>query len=147
MPGPVPAELIGHIKQKRQHVDSFLASAVPRKRRLLNLTLVAGTLAAALTAAPAVGGQPFTAWLTASMGLSSPSWRLLCGAAAVCSVLSTLATQLLKSNRLEERVARAVSCRAKLEALEIGIAAGQVDATQATAEYMRCAEDAAFIDA
>ena len=147
MSGPVPTELVGHIQQKRQRVESFLAYAVPRKRRLLNLTLVAGTLAAALTAAPAVGGQPVTAWLTAAMGLSSPSWRVLCGAAAACSVLSTLATQLLKSNQLEERVTRALSCRARLEALEIGIAAGQVDAAHATAEYMRCAEDAAFIDA
>jgi hypothetical protein len=143
----VPAELVSHIKQKRERVDAFIAHAVPRKRRLLNLTIVAGVLAAALTAAPAAGGQAFTAWLTGALGLSSPSWRLLCGAASVCSVLSTLATQLLKSNRLEERVSRALSCRAKLEVLEIGIATGQVNASQATAEYMRCAEEAALLDA
>ena len=147
MTEPVPAELVSHIKQRRARVDAFLAYAVPRKRRLLNLTMVAGVLAAALTATPAVGGQPFTAWLTGTLGLTSPSWRLLCGAAAVCSVLSTLATQLLKSNRLEERVARALSCRAKLEVLEVGIAAGQVSASQATSEYMRCAEEAALLDA
>src|ERR671916_340578 len=104
MSEPVSTELVRHITQKRQQVEAFLAHAVPRKRRLLNLTIVAGTLAAALTAAPAVAGQPFTAWLTAALGLSSPSWRLLCGAAAACSILATLATQLLKSNRLEERV-------------------------------------------
>ena len=142
----VPPELVARITQKRQQVESFLARAVPRKRRLLNLTIIAGTLAAALTAAPAAGGQPFTAWLTASMGLSSPSWRLLCGAASVCSVLATLATQLLKSNNLEERVTRALACRARLEVLELGIATGQMTAAQAASDYARCAEDAAFLD-
>lgn len=146
MPDAMPSELVAHITRKRGQVETFLAGALPRKRRLLNLTIIAGTLAAALTAAPAVGGQAFTAWLTGALGLGSPSWRLLCGAAAVCSVLSTLATQLLKSNRLEERVSRALTCKARLEVLEVGIAAGQVSPAQATTEYMRCAEDAAFLE-
>jgi hypothetical protein len=146
MASNVPSELVARITQKRQQVEAFLARAVPRKRRLLNLTIIAGTLAAALTAAPAAGGQPFTAWLTAAMGLSSPSWRLLCGAASACSVLATLATQLLKSNNLEERVTRALACRARLEVLELGIATGQVSAAQAASDYARCAEDAAFLD-
>ncbi len=53
------------IRDTTQQVDGFIASAAPRKRRLLNMTIVGGTLAAALTVGPAVGGQPFTAWLTA----------------------------------------------------------------------------------
>lgn len=146
MADQVPAELVAHIARKRQQVEAFVASAVPRKRRLQNLTIVGGTLAAALTAAPAMGGQTFTAWLTGVLGLSSPSWRLLCGVAAMCSVLATLATQLLKSNNLEERLTRAQSCRAKLEVLELGIATGHLNAAQATTEFMRCAEDAAFLD-
>jgi hypothetical protein len=147
MSDTVAPELVSHIKEKRRHVEAFIARAVPRKRRLLNLTIVAGVVAAALTAAPAVGGQPFTAWLTGMLNLTAPSWRLLCGAASLCSVLATVATQLLKSDRLEERVARALSCRAKLEVLEIGIATGQVSASQATSEYLRCAEEAALLDA
>jgi len=147
MPDTIPTELLSHIKQKREQVETFVAAAAPRKRRLQNMTIVGGTLAAALTAAPAVGGQAFTAWLTGALGLSSPSWRLLCGAAAFCSVLATLATQLLKSNNLEERVSRALSCRAKLEVLELGIVTGQVGPAQATSEYLRCAEAAAFLDA
>ncbi len=142
----MPAELVAHIGRKRQQVEAFVAAAVPRKRRLQNLTIIGGTLAAALTAAPAMGGQSFTAWLTASLGLTSPSWRLLCGVAAACSVVATVATQLLKSNNLEERLTRAQSCRAKLEVLELGIATGQINTAQATTEYMRCAEDAAFLD-
>jgi hypothetical protein len=139
-------DLLANVRQKRQQLDRFLSGAVPRKRRLLNVSIVAGALAAVLTAAPAVGGQPFTAWLTGQLGLASPSWRLLCGIAAVCSVMASVATQLLKSNQLEERVVRALGCRAKLEVLEIGITAGQLDASRATVEYMQCVQDAAFLD-
>ena len=142
-----PGAFLDHVRQKRAKLDAFVATAVPRKRRLANITIVAGTLAAALTAAPAVGGQPFTAWLTGLLGTTSPSWRILCGVASVCSVLAALSTQLLKSQNLEERVTRALGCRAKLEVLEIGVTTGQLTPAQATAEYLRCVEDAAFLDA
>jgi MFS family permease len=147
MPETAPTDLLETVRQKRRQVNAFLAAAVPRKRRLMNITIVAGALAAALTAAPAAGGQPFTAWMTSAMGLTSPSWRLLCGAASIFSIMATVATQLLKSNSLEERITRAQSCRAKLEVLEIGIAAGQVDTARATAEYLQCVQETAFIDA
>ncbi len=147
MADPVPTDLLETVRQKRRQVEAFLTTAVPRKRRLLNITIAAGALAAALTAGPAAGGQPFTSWMTAAMGLTSPSWRLLCGVASVCSILATITTQLLKSNNLEERITRAQGCRAKLEVLEIGLAAGQIDAPRATVEYMQCVQESAFIEA
>ena len=135
--------LLERVRLTRGQVDGFLASAAPRKRRLLNLTIIGGTLAAALTAAPAVGGQPFTAWLTMTLGLSGPSWRLLCGAASLSSITATVATQLLKSTHLEEHLTRALACRARLEALEVGLSLGHLDLKQATTEYLKCVEDAA----
>jgi hypothetical protein len=143
----VPTDLLETVRQKRRQVDAFLANAVPKKRRLMNVAIVAGALAAALTAAPAAGGQPFTAWMTSAMGLTSPSWRLLCAAASLFSIMATVSTQLLKSNSLEERIARAQGCRAKLEVLEVGIAAGQLDVARATAEYLQCVQEAAFLEA
>ena len=139
-------ELLGRIREKRSQLEAFLASARPRKRRLLNTTIVGGSVAAALTAAPAVGGASFTTWLTTAMGATSPSWRILCGAATVCSVMATVATQLLKSNNIEEHVTRAQGCRAKLEVLEVGLTLGQMDPRQATTEYLKCVEDAAFLE-
>ena len=139
-------EFVGRIKQKRHQLDTFLAAARPRKRRLLNTTIVGGSLAAALTAGPAVGGQSFTVWLTMTLGLTSPSWRLLCAAASVSSIMATVATQLLKSHNVEEYVARAQSCRAKLEVLELGLSMGQLDLRQATTEYLKCVEDVAFLE-
>lgn len=142
----VNEDLLNRIRHKRTQVETFLSAARPRKRRLLNTTILAGTLAASLTAAPAVGGQEFTAWLSGVLGLDSPSWRVLCAAASICSVMATVATQLLKSHNIEENVSRAQGCRAKLEVLEVGLAMGHLDVQQATVEYMKCVEDAAFLE-
>ena len=139
-------DLLARIRQKRQQVEVFVGGALPRKRRLLNITIFGGTLAAAFTAGPAAGGASFTAWLTSTFGLTSPSWQLLCGAAAACSVAATVSTQLLKSQNIEEHVARAQSCRAKLEVLEVGLTTGHIDTTQATSEFIRCVEDVSFLD-
>jgi MFS family permease len=138
--------LVSRIKQKRADIEKFLATAQPRKRRLLNMTIGGGTVAAALTAGPAVGGPSFTAWMTQMLGLQSPSWRLLCAAATVSSVVATVATQLLKSNNIEAHVIQAQGCRAKLEVLETALSLGQLDTSQATTEYLKCVEAAAFLD-
>ena len=140
-------ELLSRVRAKRAQLSTFLAAAKPRRRRLLNMVVLGGSLAAALTAGPAIGGQSFTAWLTATLGLTSPSWRLLCAAASVCSLMATISTQVLKSHNIEENVAKAQACRAKLEVIETGLSLGQLDVKQATDHYLRCVEDAAFLDA
>jgi MFS family permease len=146
MAEPVEA-LLSRVQATRAQVDAFVASAAPRKRRLLNTTIVGGAMAAALTAVPAVGGAPVTSWLTAALGLESPVWRLLCGAASLSSVAATIATTTLKTTHLEEHLARGLACRARLEAIETGLALGHVDLRQATTDYLKCVEDAAVIGA
>jgi hypothetical protein len=142
-------DLLSQIRRKRTQIESFLAVTRPRKRRLLNTTIVGGSLAAVLTAGPAVGGPSLTVALTGALGLnpaSSPSWRILCAAASVCSIMATVATQLLKSQNIEEHVTRAQGCRAKLEVLDVGLTLGQLDVRQATAEYLKCVEDGSFLE-
>ena len=71
------AELLARIRKKRAQMETFLATSRPRKRRLLNTTIFGGSLAAALTAAPAIGGQSFTAWLTVTLG-QPDAWNQMC---------------------------------------------------------------------
>ena len=142
----VETSLLAQIRSKRAHIESIIASALPRKRRLLNISILGGALAAVLTTAPAVGGQPFVSWLRTTFDLTAPGWQILCGTAAVCSLAATVSTQLLKSHNLEERLFRGQSCRAKLEALEVGLSTGQIDVPRATSEYMKCLEEAAFLE-
>ena len=138
-------DLAGRMAQKRTELDAFITRNKPRKQRLVNLSIVSGLLAAALTAGPAAGGAAFTGWLTMSLGLMSPAWQILCAGAAVCSMTATVSTQILKSQNIEEHVAKAISCRAKLEVLELSLGSGQIDVSQATTEYIRCVEDASFL--
>ena len=143
-------DLLNQIRRKRTQIEAFLAVARPRKRRLLNTTIIGGSLAAVLTAGPAVGGPSLTVALTGALGLnpaSSPSWRILCAAASVCSIMATVATQLLKSHNIEEHVIRAQACRAKLEVIEVGLTVGQLDQRQATTEYLKCVEETSFLEA
>jgi hypothetical protein len=144
--GQVPrGELLTWIRAKHGKVENFLRAAATRRRRLLNLTIVTGTLAAALTAAPAFGGKPMADWLTSAWGLSSPSWRILCGVAAVCSITATIATQLLKSHNIEEDLTRAQDLRAHLEMLDVGVVSGELGSSRATEEYLECVKRASFI--
>jgi|GEM_PF-1514895 len=138
-------DLGARIQKKHIQVTHYLTQTKPTKRRLLNSSIIGGSLSALLTAGPALGGQSFSTWLTGSFGLNSPSWQILCGAAAVCSLVATVSLQLLKSNRLEENLAKAQVCSAKLEILEIGLGAGQIDEKQALAEYIRCVEGTDFL--
>jgi hypothetical protein len=134
------------LKDKRHALDRYLEREAPRKRALLNISLLAGGLATLLTAAPAVGGKALIELLKAALGLQSPVWQLMCAGAAVCSALATVANQLLKSNGREEQLLRARTCRARLEALELGLTVGSLDAAHATPEYARCLEDSAQLE-
>jgi len=60
-------------------------------------------------------------------------------------VTATVATQLLKSDNVEQNVVRAQGSRAKLEVIELGLKLGQLDDRQALTEYLKCAEETAFI--
>jgi MFS family permease len=140
-------ELLTRIRQKRAQLERFLATNRPRKRRLHNTSIFGGSLATALAGAPAIGGHPFTMWLTNMLHLSSPAWRILCAGAALCSAVAAIASQLLKSHNIEEHVTKAEADRAKLEGLEVSLAMHQIDVQQATTEYVKCVEDARFIEA
>jgi MFS family permease len=138
-------DLLSWIRHKRAGVENYLTSALSRRRLLLNLTIIAGTCAAVLTTAPALGGKSMADWLTVTFGLSSPSWRLLCGLAAVCSLTATLATQLLKAHNLEERITRAQNVRSRLEILEVSMASRDLNYAQAVDQYMACIKDTSFL--
>jgi hypothetical protein len=139
--------LLDQIADKRLEVRRYVAAARPRRQRLQNVSILGGGLSTAFTAGPAVGGKAFTAWLGHALGLGRPAWQLLCGAAAVCSILATAATQMLKARNIDEHVARAQGCSAKLEALEVGLGTGQLDVPRAASEYIRCVEEVAFLHA
>ncbi len=92
------------IKGTQDKVAKYLVHARARQRRLLNLAILAGALATALTASPALGGAAFSDWLDETFGLTSPAWQILCAGAAISSLAAAVSTQILKSNNVDERV-------------------------------------------
>ncbi len=142
--------LILRVQAKRADLNAYLRAAGARNRRLVNITIIAGSLAAAMTAGPALGGKPFADWLTEVLGLtpaSSPSWRLLCGVAFLCSLAATIATQLHTSHNYEEHITDAQKARATLEVLAVGVMSGYLSQHEATRRYLECVESTPFIEA
>jgi hypothetical protein len=139
-------ELVVRVHGKRAEVYEYLKSTGRRSHLLVNLTVVGGAVAAALTAAPALGGKRLTDWLTEAFGLSAPSWRVLCAVACVCSVIATVATQMHASHNYEDHITRAQGVKAALEVLEMGLASGTVNRQQAATQFRRCIEGSSFMD-
>jgi hypothetical protein len=141
------ATLGRRVLTKRDEIDAYLAAASRRRDRLVNVTIFGGSIAAALSAAPALGGESFSDWLGEAFGLNAPAWQLLCLAAMLCSLAATIAAQLRESNNYQENIGRAQSARAALEALDVGIVSGHLRQRDATTQYLKCLEDVPFIDA
>ena len=139
-------DLIARVHGKRAEVHQYLNATGRRSHLLVNVTIVAGSVAAALTAAPALGGKRLTDWLTEAFGLSAPSWRILCAIACVCSLVATIATRIRASHNYEDHIARAQGVKAALEVLEVGLESGTVNRQQAMTQLGTCIEDSSFID-
>lgn len=138
--------LVPRIRAKRDDVQAYLRATRARRHRLVQTTIIAGAVAATLTAVPALGGEPLADWMTEAFALPAPSWRFLCAVAALCSFAATVATQMLKSHNYEERIVAAQGAQATLELLEIGIETGHVDGREATDQYAQTVKSTAFID-
>ena len=140
-------ELLDRVRSKRTEVDKYLAFNFGRRRRLVNLVVIAGASAALLTAPPAVGGKPFTEWLQGVFpSLAPSSWRFLCLLACLASLASVVAIQIQKSNNYEEHIVRAQGLRAALEVLEFSITCGSLTIHKATSQFLKCLEDSSFME-
>jgi hypothetical protein len=143
--GPAAGDLPVLIDRTRGEVTVYLAKARARQRHMLNLAIVAGALATALAATPALGGKPLSDWLDEAFGLSSPAWQILCTFAAICSLVAAVVTQMQKSQNIEQTVARAETVRARLESLNVGLITGNLTREQAANEYGECLKLATFL--
>lgn len=139
-------ELVQRIHEKREDVDSYLEATTRRRSRLVQATIIAGSIAATLTAAPALGGQALSDWLSTTFSTAAPAWQILCGIAALCSLAATVATQLHKSNNYDERIVRAQGARAGLEVLEVGIASDHLNLEEAFSRYQQSVTNVSFIE-
>ncbi|MBA5605372.1 hypothetical protein H3H36_08365 [Duganella sp. FT3S] len=132
------------LRDKRRHIAAFIRKASARGAGLTNTGIVASALAAVLTAAPALGGARLTQAL-GSAGENSPSWRILCALASLCSLVAAIATNMLRSHDIAARLAKAQAVDARLEGLELLVELRQLTLKDATARYESAIPEVAFI--
>lgn len=140
-------EALGHrLRDKRRRIAAFNRKFSTRGAGLTNTGIIASALATVLTAAPAIGGLRLTQALGAA-GENSPSWRILCAVASVCSLVATVATNMFRTHDIAARLAKAQAVDARLEGLEILVELRQLTLKEATARYESTIPDVAFIAA
>lgn len=127
--------LLDRIKTKRQEVADYLDDNEPRQSRFITISIIAGALAAALTAGPGVGGSGFIDTASGLVSFGLPVWQVLCLLATFLSMSAVIANGLLKANDLPSKIAQVRGCDAKLEGLEIMLDMDQIDLKQAASLY------------
>jgi len=130
-----PTTLLEKIERKRREVAEYLKEHEPKHSRYITTSIVAGALAAALTAGPGVGGTGFIESARGVISFGIPVWQFLCLLATILSMLAVISNGLLKSRDLTSKIARVRGCDAKLEGLEIMLELEQIDMKQAASLY------------
>lgn len=127
--------LLKKIKTKRREVADYLKEKEPRHSRLITISIVAGALAAALTAGPGVGGDGFIEAAKGFVSFGIPVWQVLCLLATLLSMAVVITNGMLKSKDMTSKIAQVRGCDAKLEGLEIMLELQQIELQQATSLY------------
>lgn len=92
--------LLKRIQTKRSEVAEYLKKNEPRQSRYIIISIVAGALAAALTAGPGVGGTGFIESAKGVFSFGIPVWQVLCLLATLLSMSAVITNGLLKSRDL-----------------------------------------------
>ncbi len=127
--------LLEKIRSKRREVAEYLKKSEPRQSRLITNSIVAGALAAALTAGPGVGGSGFIEAAKGVVSFGIPVWQVLCLLATVLSMAAVITNGLLKTRDLTSKIAQVRGCDAKLEGLETMLELDQIELNQAASLY------------
>lgn len=127
--------LLEKIKEKRSEVSDYLKQNEPKHTRYITISIVAGALAAALTAGPGIGGTGFIDSAKGVVSFGIPVWQVLCLMATFLSMSAVIANGLLKARDLTSQIARVHGCDAKLEGLELMLDLDQIDMKQAASLY------------
>lgn len=133
--------LLSRIKSKRGEVADYLGKREPRYSRLVTVSIVAGALAAALTAGPGMGGSGFIEAAKGVVSFGIPVWQVLCLFATVLSMAAVISNGMLKSGDISSKIAQVRSCDAKLEGLELMLELDQIDIKQAASLYSQYLTD------
>jgi hypothetical protein len=140
--------LRARIQARRADIDEFLAHARPR-RNVLNITsIVCSSLAAVLTAGPALSGPNGMKDVADALQLpgGAPSvWQPLCIAAFVVALAAAVAANLNRSHDLPAQVAAAEACNGELESLLATLDFDELPLHEAVERYQKSIQKIPFV--
>jgi hypothetical protein len=131
------ARLLDEIETRRRAMEQYLDVKRPASNRLTTISVISSCVAAALAAAPALGGKGFTDTVGTglALGQSEAVWRLLCFAAVAASVAAAIAANLSKSSDLAERVAGTEAAHGLLDGLRARVRFSRLPMADAAQQY------------
>jgi hypothetical protein len=140
-------ELLARIQAKRASIHTFVRDLEPRSVRQANISIVCSSVAAVLTAGPALGGTTFAGGVQHALALPDDAvvWRILCLIAMSVSLVSAISTNLYKTSDVAARLSRAQACSAALEGLETLVEFGNLPVNQAVKLYQQYVAGVPFI--
>ena len=141
-------QLLNHIEERRQDLNTYLRRAKPRSERLTLASIISSALAAALTAGPALGGAEFVGSVAQTLGLpGAPAvWRPLCLLAMIVSVVAAITANLSRSKNAEARIMSAEACNTELDLLATFIELHQVSLDEAVKMYQQSVTKVPFVE-
>jgi hypothetical protein len=133
-------KLLGLIRRRRRDLRGFVDNAQPTGKRLTNVNIIFGGLAAVFTTTPLIWGKPILGVFGES-NPGSPAWKWLLGLAACSSLLSTTAAGIYRQRDIAARLVTAETNIAKLTVLEAQLELEQAPFAQAVEEYKKAVEE------
>jgi hypothetical protein len=141
-------DLLVRVNARRAGVEAFLRERRPRVDRRVTATLVLTSLAAVLTAGPALGGVPFADAVGSALGLADDSlvWRVLCLLAMLVSVAAAVLTSIEKSHGAVAQLSAVEAADAELEGLATLLEFGTLSVEDGVKLYQQYVSKIPFVD-
>ena len=128
---------VHEIEARRRAIERYLDIKRPVSNRLTTISVISSCVAAALAAAPAVGGKGCADAVGngLAIGQSETVWRLLCFAAVAASIAAAISANLSKSSDLAERIAAAEAANSLLDGIRARMLFSRLPVADAAQQY------------
>lgn len=130
-------ELLARIAGHQHRLARYLDDVRPRNSRLAVAAIASSSVAAALTAGPAIGGPGFANSTAGLFALSDSSivWRVLCFFAMLVSILAAVSVNLTNNSAIADRVTAAEACSVELSGLQTLLEFREISPGEAVRTY------------
>ena len=139
--------LLRLIAAQQKACRSYLAKVKPQFTALTYVNLVAGALAAAVAAGPALGGSGLLDQVQVQLNVGSEDliYQGLCAIAFVMSLASVITANIIRARDFSSRIAVVEGCYAELDSLRIQLMFARVSSNRGAEIVAKAAARVPFV--